>query len=338
MLNSLTNAGNVALFVAIILGFITLKRAVYIVPQSRNYVVERFGRFNQVLKPGLNMIVPYLDRVAHRVSVLERQTEPSGVSVFSKDNVEVEIVTVVYWRVMDPQLSVYRIENVGTAIQVATGSIVRNIGAGLELDKLQGSREEINTKMQATLGKTTEEWGVEITRTEIVDILLDVKTKEAQRQQVEAERARRAQVTSAEGKAAAVKLEADSVLYRSEQEAEAVVLAAQARAKEIGLVAEARAKEMTTVAEAQAREIELVGLAMRNYGEVAALFELGKRQVGAMEQLASSPSSKTLVLPTDVTRMLGSLATVVEGLEFGGFSGDRGTSADEGSVAQGGGA
>ena len=116
LLGSLTNAGNVTLFVVIILGFITLKRAVYIVPQSRNYVVERFGRFNQVLKPGLNVIVPFLDRVAYRISVLERQTEPSGVSVFSEDNVEVDIMTVVYWRVVDPELSVYRIEDVGGAI------------------------------------------------------------------------------------------------------------------------------------------------------------------------------------------------------------------------------
>ena len=321
--SSLLNAGNLALLVAVVLVFATLKRGVYVVPQSRNYVVERFGRFSRVLKPGLNAVVPYFDRVAHRVSVLERQAAPSGVSVFSKDNVEVEIVTVVYWRVMDPELSVYRIEDVGGAIRVATGSIVRNIGAGLELDKLQGSREEINVKMQGSLGETAQAWGVEITRTEIVDIVLDSKTKEAQRQQVEAERARRAQVTGAEGQASAVKLESDAVLYRSEKEAEAVVLAAQARAREIELVADARAKEITAVAAAQAREIELVGVAMRDFGEVAALFELGKRQVSAMERLASSPGAKTLVLPTDVTTMLGSLAAVAEGLRLGDFTGAR---------------
>ncbi len=310
--SSLLNAGNLVLLVAVVLGFATLKRGVYVVPQSRNYVVERFGRFSRVLKPGLNAVVPYFDRVAHRVSVLERQAAPSGVSVFSKDNVEVEIVTVVYWRVMDPELSVYRIEDVGGAIRVATGSIVRNIGAGLELDKLQGSREEINLKMQSSLGETAQAWGVEITRTEIVDIVLDSKTKEAQRQQVEAERARRAAVTSAEGKASAVKLESDAVLYRSEKEAEAVVLAAQARAREIELVAAA-----------QAREIELVGVSMRDFGEAAALFELGKRQVLALEGLASSPGSKVLVLPTDVTTMLGSLAAVAEGLRLGDFTGAR---------------
>ena len=321
LLGSLTNAGNVTLFVVIILGFITLKRAVYIVPQSRNYVVERFGRFNQVLKPGLNVIVPFLDRVAYRISVLERQTEPSGVSVFSEDNVEVDIMTVVYWRVVDPELSVYRIEDVGGAIQVATGSIVRNIGAGLELDKLQGSREEVNSRMQTALGATSENWGVEITRTEIVDIVLDERTKGAQRQQVEAERARRAQVTGAEGMASAVQLQADSVLYRSKQESEAVVVAAEARGKEIELVATARAKEITLVAEAQAKEIELVGSAIATHGEVAALFELGKRQVSAMEQLAASKNAKTLVLPTDATKLLGGLAAVAEGLQFGMFNG-----------------
>jgi regulator of protease activity HflC (stomatin/prohibitin superfamily) len=331
---SLLNAGNVALFVVIIIGLMTLKRVVYIVPQSKNYVIERFGRFQQVLKPGLNVIVPFVDRVAYRISVLERQTDPSSVSVFSSDNVEVDIVTVVYWRVIDPELSVYRIEDINAAIMVATGSIVRNIGAGLELDNLQGSREEINSKILASLGETAEAWGISITRTEIVDIVLDEKTKQAQRQQVEAERARRAQVTGAEGSAAAVKLQADSVLYRSNQESEATVVAAQARAKEIGLVSEARAKEIEVVAAAQAKEFELVGSAIRNYGEVAALFELGKRQVSAMEQLAVSRGAKVLVLPTDVTKMLGSLAAVVEGLGFGAFVGAQGALIAEGDVAE----
>ena len=141
-------------------------------------------------------------------------------------------------------------------------------------------------------------------------------------------------MTGAEGSAAAVKLQADSVLYRSNQESEAAVVAAQARAKEIGLVSEARAKEIEVVAAAQAKEFELVGSAIRNYGEVAALFELGKRQVSAMEQLAASRGAKVLVLPTDVTKMLGSLTAVVEGLGFGAFVGAQGTLIAEGDVAE----
>ena len=256
-----------------------------------------------MLKPGLNLIVPFLDRVAHRISILERQSPECRVSVFTQDNVEVEIVSVVYWRVVDPELSVYRIENVDSAIIVATTSIVRNTGASLELDNLQGSREQINADIQRKLGEASGAWGITITRTEMIDVALDDKTKEAQRQQVEAERARRAQVTTAEGQARAKELTADAVLYESKQGSEAVVLAAEARAKEISLVARA-----------QAEEIELVGQALRDYGEAPAVFELRKRQVLAIEKMASSPSSRLMVLPTDVTQILGGLAAFAEGL------------------------
>jgi len=297
------NLGNLTLLLVALGGFVTLTRIVYLVPQSQNFIVERLGRFHRVLKPGLNLLVPFVDRVAHRISVLERQSPECRVSVFTQDNVEVAIVSVVYWRVVDPELSVYRIENVDNAIIVATTSIVRNTGAGLELDNLQASREQINSDIQRKLGEASGAWGIAITRTEVVDIVLDERTKQAQRQQVEAERARRAQVTTAEGQARAKELTADAILYESKQQSEAVVLAAEARAKEISLVARA-----------QAEEIELVGQAMRDYGEAPAVFELRKRQVLAIEKMASSPSSRLMVLPTDVTQILGGIGAFAEGL------------------------
>lgn len=299
--------GNVVLLLLALLGFVTLKRIAYVVPQSRNFLVERFGRFHRVLKPGLNMVVPFLDRVAYRVSILERQSPECRVSVFTKDNVEVVIVSVVYWRVVEPDLSVYRIEDVDNAIQVATASIVRNTSAGLELDSLQASREKMNADIQQRLGEASSAWGIAITRTELVDVVLDDQTKAAQRQQVEAERTRRAQVTSAEGGATARRLEADAVLYESKQRADAVVLAAEARAREIELVAQA-----------QAEEIRVVGQAMQDFGESPAVFELRKRQVAAIERMASSQSSRLLVLPTDVASTLGSLAALAEGFNSNG--------------------
>ena len=163
-----------------VLGIIlTLYLGIKIVRQSEVLVIERLGKYSKTLYAGLSLIVPYLDRVAHRVSILERQLAKQEISVITKDNVEVRLETIVFYRVIDAANSVYRIRNVDDALKNAASSIVRSAAGKLELDELQSSRDAMNAEIAQNLGKAAEVWGIEITRTEITDVIIDEATKEA---------------------------------------------------------------------------------------------------------------------------------------------------------------
>ncbi len=285
------------------LAILTVYLGVKVIPQSKVYVVERFGKYTRTLKPGLSMIVPYVDLVAHKVSILERQLPEFEISVITRDNVEVRLETTVFFRIVDASRSVYRIENVSGAINTAASSIVRSAAGKLELDELQSSRESMNSEIAQNLQHAAEAWGLDITRTEITDVIIDEQTKDAQRQQLNAERERRAAIARAEGEKGALELSADARLYESQKLADAVRLTADADAYAI------RVK-----AEAEAEQTRVVATAINEGGQGAVNFEILKRQVEAIGALASSTSAKTLILPTEVTGVLGSLETILDTL------------------------
>ena len=277
--------------------------SVRIVPQSEEHVVERFGEYLRTLQPGLRLIVPVVDRVRARVSVLEDQLEAFKVSVITKDNVEVALMATVFMRVTEPDKSVYRIEHFESAVQTTATSLLRNEAGKFELDKLQASRDEMNQNVHEKLGEAAKVWGILITRTEIVDVIVDERTKEAQRQQLNAEREKRARVAEAEGEKRAVELAAEAELFQAQKEADAV-----------RITADARAYEIKTVAEAQAKEIEAVGQAIRDNGEAAALFEVRKRQITAMSEIASSENTKVVLVPAEVMGTLGAIEVIGQGI------------------------
>lgn len=283
-----------------------LRAGIKVVPQSKVYVVERFGKYTRTLNAGLSVIVPFFDRVAHRISILERQLPEFDISVITRDNVEVILETTVFYRVIDAGRTVYRIADVDAAIHTAASSIVRSAAGKLELDELQSSRESMNEEIASNLQDAADVWGIDITRTEIVDVKVDEQTKEAQRQQLNAERARRAVIAESEGKKRAVELNADAQLYEAQKRADAVRLAADAEAYAI-----------TRKAEADARQTELLAEAIANNGQPAIDFEILKRQVEALSQVAASNSAKTIILPTEVTGVLGGLQTLAETLRPG---------------------
>ena len=183
------------------LGFVilTIYLGIKIVPQSDVFVIERFGKYSRTLNAGLSIIVPYLDKVAHKVSILERQLKEFRISVITSDNVEVSLNSTVFYRVTDASRSVYRIKDIDSALKTAATSIVRSAAGKLDLDGLQSSRDSMNSEIDKKLSEAAEVWGIEVTRTEITDIEVDEDTKKAQRQQLNAERARRAAVAEAEG-------------------------------------------------------------------------------------------------------------------------------------------
>ena len=295
-------AADISVAILFIILIITILRlGIKVVPQSEVFVVERFGKFARTLNAGLSLIVPILDRVAHRVSILERQLDQQRISVITKDNVEVTLEARVFFRVTDAARSVYRIRNINDALITASSSIVRSAAGKLELDELQSSREAMNVEIAHNLHSAAEVWGIEITRTEITDVIVDEATKEAQRQQLNAERKRRATIAEAEGDKRSIELKAEAELFRAQKEAEAVKVSADAEAYAVRVQAEAEAAQTTLLADAINKD-----------GKVAIDFEVAKRQMEAIGALASSQSAKTQVLPTDVTGVIGAAATLFE--------------------------
>ena len=295
-----------AIISLIILGFVilTIYLGIKIVPQSNVYVIERFGKYSRTLNAGLSIIVPYLDKVAHKVSILERQLREFTISVISKDNVEVKLESTVFYRIIDASRSVYRIRDVESAINTAATSIVRSAAGRLELDELQSSRDSMNEEISTNLKEAAEVWGVDITRTEITDIIVDEETKKSQRQQLNAERTRRATIAEAEGEKQSVQLKAEAKLYEAQKEAEALKVTADAEAYSVKVKAQADADQTKLLAEAISKN-----------GQPAVNFEIMKRQVEAIGELASSNSSKTLIIPTEVTGILGSIETLMNTIQ-----------------------
>ena len=280
--------------------FLTLKLGINVVPQSEVFVIERFGKYYRTLQAGLSLIVPYIDRVAHRVSILERQLDEQTISVITKDNVEVQLETRVFYRVVDASRSVYRIRDIDQALRTASASIVRSAAGKLELDELQSSREAMNQEIARNLETAAEVWGIEITRTEITDVIIDEATKEAQRQQLNAERAKRATVAEAEGEKKSIQLKADADLYKAQKEAEA-----------IRVEAEATAFATVTKAKADADQTKMLAAAIAKDGLPAVEFEIAKRQVDALGTISASGNAKTIIVPTEAAAAIGSLSAIL---------------------------
>jgi len=275
--------------------------AVKVVPQSEVFVIERFGKYTGSLNAGINFIVPMIDQVRHRISILERQLPAFEISVITKDNVEVKLEATNFFRIIDAAKSVYRIQNIDQAIQTTAESIVRSAAGKLDLDELQSSRAQMNEEILSNLQKAAEVWGIEITRTEITDVIIDAQTKEAQRQQLNAERQRRAQVAQAEGAKRSVELNAEAQLYEAQKQAEAVRVAADAEAYAIKIKAEATAEQTRMIAEA-----------INNGGQSAINFDILQKQVSAMSEVARADNSKTVIMPTDITKAIGSLELLAQ--------------------------
>ena len=283
-------SGAVYLALAIFL-IVTIFKAVRIVPQSEKYVVERFGRLRSVLGPGINFLVPYLDRVAHKVSVLERQLPNARQDAISADNVLLQVETSVFYRVTEPEKTVYRIRDIDAAIATTVTGIVRSEIGKLELDQVQSNRAQLIERVREQVAAMVDEWGVEVTRAEILDVALDEATRNAMLQQLNAERARRAQVMEAEGKKRAVELGADADLYAADQAAKARRLTADAEAYATGVIAGA----------------------IKENGLEAAQFQVALKQVEALQAIAAGAGKQTILVPANALEAFGDAFKMLKG-------------------------
>lgn len=283
--------GTIVLLLLALFIIISLFLGVRIVPQSQKYVVERFGRLRAVLGPGINLIVPFVDTVAHKVSILERQLPNTRQDAITTDNVLVQVETSVFYRIMEPEKTVYRIRDVDAAIQTTVAGIVRSEIGTMELDEVQSNRARLTTRIREAIADVVDDWGIEVTRAELLDVNLDEATRTAMLQQLNAERARRAQVTEAEGRRRAVELAADGQLYAAEQEAKAKRISADAEAYATGVIAEAIAKN----------------------GLEAAQYQIALAQVEAMKQVAEGQGKQTIVLPAQMMDAFGDAFRMLKG-------------------------
>ncbi|WP_300549275.1 SPFH domain-containing protein [Roseovarius sp.] len=270
---------------------ITVLRSVKIVPQSEQFVIERFGRLHAVLKPGINMIVPFLDKAAHRISILERQLPTASQDAITKDNVLVQVDTSVFYRIIEPEKTVYRIRDVDAAIATTVAGIVRAEIGRMDLDEVQSNRNEMIGTIKQLVESAVDDWGIEVTRAELLDVNLDQATRDAMMQQLNAERARRAQVTEAEGAKRAVELNADAELYAAEQIA--------------------KARRITADAEAYATSV--VAKAIAENGVEAAQYQVALKQVEALNALGASPSSSTILVPANALEAFGDAFKMLKG-------------------------
>ncbi|AZQ69323.1 SPFH/Band 7/PHB domain protein [Silicimonas algicola] len=283
--------GGIATLLLAAVIIISVFKGVRIVPQAEKHVVERFGRLRTVLGPGINFIVPFFDRVAHKISILERQLPTASQDAITTDNVLVQVDTSVFYRILEPEKTVYRIRDVDAAIATTVAGIVRAEIGKMELDEVQANRAALIATIKASVEDAVDDWGIEVTRAEILDVNLDQATREAMLQQLNAERERRAQVTKAEGQKRAVELQADAQLYAAEQAAKARRMQADAEAYATGVVA----------------------AAIQDNGLEAAQYQVALKQVEALNALGNGPTKSTIVVPANALEAFGDAFKMLRG-------------------------
>lgn len=261
----------------------TVSRGLKVVPQAEKWVVERFGKFRRVLGPGINLIIPFIDTVAHKVTILERQLPNVSQDAITSDNVLVDLETSVFYRVLQPEKTVYRIRDIDNAIATTVAGIVRSEVGKLELDQVQSNRAALISKMKEEIEEAIEPWGIEVTRAEILDVNLDEATRLAMLQQLNAERARRAEVTRAEGEKRAIELKADAQLYEAQKQAEA----------------------RRVQADAEAYATKTVAAAIADNGLEAAQYQVALKQVEALNKLGNGEGRATILLPANALDAFG---------------------------------
>ena len=291
----------VGLIIAIVLVVVlvlVLATSIRIVRQATGVVVERLGKYHKTLDTGVHFILPLFDKTLPAISLKERVADFQPQPVITKDNVTMQIDTVVYFQVLDAKLFTYGVERPIAAIENLTATTLRNIVGELELDETLTSRDTVNTKMRAILDEATDPWGIKINRVEIKNIIPPKDIQDAMEKQMRAERERREQILKAEG-------EKKSSILVAEGEKEAVILKAQAEQQRVILAAEAEKAKLIAEAEGKAKAIELVNKAAPN----AAYVTLEGYE--ALKVLADGQATK-IVVPSEIQNVSGLLASVSE--------------------------
>ena len=296
--------------IAIIL--IIVLRNIYVVQQSRAYVIERLGAFQAVHGVGIHIKWPFIDRIARRVSLKEQVLDYPPQPVITKDNVTMQIDTVVYFQITDPKLYTYGVEQPMAAMETLTATTLRNIIGDLELDQTLTSRDIINTKMRAILDEATDPWGIKVNRVELKNILPPQDIQSSMEKQMKAERDRRQAILQAEGqKKSAILIaegERESAILRADAEKQAAILRAEADRQAAILKAEGEAQAIRTVQQALADSVEMLNEKAPN-DQVIKL-----KAIETMSKVADGQATK-IIIPSEMQGLVGSATGLVEGVK-----------------------
>lgn len=284
--------------ILVIIAIIVIARTIRIVPQSYAYVVERIGAYNRTCNVGLHILIPLLDRISNKVSLKEQVIDFAPQPVITKDNVTMQIDTVVYFQITDPKLFTYGVVRPLNAIENLTATTLRNIIGDLELDETLTSRDIINSRMRSILDEATDPWGIKVHRVEVKNIIPPRDIQEAMEKQMRAERERRESILRAEG-------EKRSNILTAEGEKEAMVLRANAKKESMIAEAEGQAQAMERIYEAQARGIEMI----KNANPTKEYLSL--KSLETYEKMADGKATK-IVVPSEIQNMASFLTSARE--------------------------
>ena len=301
--------GNVFLVIVLILVIYIIVSCVRIVPQAQAYVIERLGAYNGTWSVGLHFKIPFIDRVARKVLLKEQVVDFAPQPVITKDNVTMQIDTVVYYQITDPKLYAYGVDNPIMAIENLTATTLRNIIGDLELDATLTSRETINTKMRATLDEATDPWGIKVNRVELKNIIPPAEIQNAMEKQMKAERERREAILRAEGEKKSSVLIAEghkeAMILEAEAEKEAAILNAEAKKEATIREAEGQAEAILKVQQATADGLR----AIKEAGADEAVIRL--KSLEAFEKAADGKATK-IIVPSEIQGLAGLVTSIKE--------------------------
>lgn len=305
------------LIVCVVCVLIFAKMALVIIPQSETKIIERLGRYYATLEPGINIIIPFVDRAkevvvlsrgryaySNTIDLREQVYDFPKQNVITKDNVQTEINALLYFQIVDPLKAVYEINNLPNAIEKLTQTTLRNIIGELELDETLTSRDTINTKLRAVLDDATDKWGVKVNRVELQDITPPESVLTAMEKQMQAERNKRATILTSEGKKSAD-------ILQSEGEKMATINRAEAAKQQAILKAEGEAQARIRKAEAEAIAIQKITEAVGKSTNPAN-YLLAQKYIQMLQQLAEGDKTKTVYLPYEATNLMGSIGGIKE--------------------------
>ncbi len=297
----LPEAFSILVIALVVLFLLLLFLGIKSVPQGEEWTVERFGRYVRTLRPGLNVILPFVDRIGAKLNMMEQVLDVPSQEVITRDNALITVDGVVFSQVLDAARAAYEVRDLQRAILNLTMTNIRTVLGSMDLDEALSKRDEINARLLQVVDEATAPWGVKVTRIEIKDISPPQDLVEAMARQMKAERDKRAQILLAEG-------ERQAAILKAEGEKQAAVLEAEGRKEAASRDAEARER----LARAEARATEVLSQALAG-GDVQAInYYVAQNYLTTLAEFAKSSNQKTLILPVEVTGVLGSLAGIAE--------------------------